>query len=705
MTRHLISYVRLVVPTLLCARLSAQVPAEVTGHVTARSDGHPIANAFVEGAQTNEQGSFVLHGLTPGHQTLRIRALGFRATTLTVDVANGQTTTVDVALDAIRLPGITVLGHGDTTGATTITHDDIVRSGRQDLGGVLQDRAGVLVVSAGGPGAPSHLSIRGSSANEILVLVDGVPINSPVTGEADLSTIPLSTIERVTVLKGAQSARWGGRAMAGVVLIETRRPTVPDAELDASAASYGERESALSIGGPGPDDISGILSASRRLSRGDFPYNVPAVRGGGTAIRGDDGFSASAVDGALTRDVGPLALRLHGTYDANARGLPGSVAAPSFTAHGSDDRLAGGLDASSSGNPTSSGNSIQWSADVEGDREHTRFNDSTPPIGAPYDDHTTASSLTELASASWRGLSVGGESRLIDVTATDLAANTPRLEHENGIWARAVEHVAMLNIDAGARADWSSLLSGVFISPKIGLSATHGALTAAVSWGDGFTAPSLGDQFFHEGVLVKPNPTLQPERVHDDVEARLTLRDVALGPVRLGGEVAAYRANVDGMILWFPDFRFVWSPENTNVHRYGWDATTTLSMKDLTVRGTITDVAVDYATPALGGQVAYRPRLTGAIAATLSEWRATLDVTNRYIGDRRTVQGSALNAIGAYWLTDAQLTLRVLSQFDLLAGVDNAFDHHVALLFDYPLPARTWRVGFRLHTLTTAISR
>ncbi len=681
--------------------LAAQVPAEVTGRITARSDGHPIANAYVEGAQTNEQGVFVLHGLAPGRQTLRIRALGFRATTVTVDVANGRTTIVDAALDdaPARLGKVAVVAAGDTDHATTLTRDEIERSGRQDLGAVLQDRAGVLVVSTGGPGAPSHLSIRGSSANEILVLVDGVPINSPVTGEADLSTIPLSTIERVTVLKGAQSARWGGRAMAGVVLIETRRPTIPDAELDASAASYGERDAALSVGGPGPAGISGILSASRRLSRGDFPYNVPAVRGGGTAIRGDDGFSASAVDGALTRNVGPVGLRLHGTYDANARGLPGSVAAPSFTAHGSDDRIAGGLDASSSGGP------IQWSADVEADREHTRFNDSTPPIGAPYDDHTTASSLTELASASWRGLSVGGESRVIDVTATDLSPDTPTLEHENGIWARAVEHVAMVNIDAGARADWSSLLSGVFVSPKIGLSATHGALTAAVSWGDGFTAPSLGDQFFHEGVLVKPNPTLRPERVHDDVEARLTLRDVALGPVRLGGEVAAYRANVDGMILWFPDFRFVWSPENTNVHRYGWDATTTVSIKDLTVRGTVTDVAVDYATPALGGQVAYRPRLTGAITTTLTEWRATLDVTNRYIGDRRTVQGSALNAIGSYWLTDAQLTLRVLSQFDLVAGVDNAFDHHVALLFDYPLPARTWRVGFRLHTLTNSTLR
>jgi hypothetical protein len=47
----------------------------------------------------------------------------------------------------------------------------------------------------------------------------------------------------------------------------------------------------------------------------------------------------------------------------------------------------------------------------------------------------------------------------------------------------------------------------------------------------------------------------------------------------------------------------------------------------------------------------------------------------------------------------------VLGPFDLLAAVDNAFDRRVALLFDYPLPARTWRVGFRLHTLSTSTLR
>jgi vitamin B12 transporter len=698
---------RVLLFALVAAPALGQVPAEVRGHVTARADGRPVANARVEDVATDQDGLFVLRGLEPGRRTLRVRALGFRATSVDVDVANGQTTVVDVELDEVpaSLERVAVVAAGDTaggtTGGTTITRAMIEQSGRRDLAAVLQDQAGMLVVSTGGPGAPSHLSIRGSSANEILVLVDGVPINSPITGEADLSTIPLSEIERVTVLPGAQSARWGGRAMAGVVLIETRRPSIPDGEIDGSAASYGERDGSLSVGGPGPGDVSGVLSASRRLSAGDFPYDVPAVRGGGTAIRGDDGFSASAVDGALTRDAGPVDLRLHATYDANARGLPGSIAAPSFTAHGEDDRLAGGLDATESRGP------IRWTADLEGDREHTRFNDSTPPIGAPYDDRVTANSLTALASAALGGLAVGGESRLIGVMANDLAANAPTTQHEDGLWARAtashtVAHIATVGAEAGARVDWSSLLAGAYVSPKVGVTATRGALTAAVEYGDGFTPPSLADQFFHEGVLVQPNPSLQPERIHGDLEGRLTLRDVALGPVRLGSEIAAYRSNVDGMIIWFPNYRFVWSPQNTNVHRSGWDATATLSALGASVRGTITDVAVDYAGGAITGQVVYRPRVTAAVTASVTRWRATLDVTNRYVGDRNTVQGSSLNSLSPYWLTDAQLTVRVLGELDVLGGVDNAFDHHVALLFDYPLPTRTWRVGFRLHTLSVS---
>ena len=96
---------------LIAARLTAQVPAEVTGHVTARSDGHPIANARVEDVTTDERGLFVLHGLLPGRRTLRVRALGYEPASVDIDVANGRTTTVDfVLVDAApTLPRVAVV--------------------------------------------------------------------------------------------------------------------------------------------------------------------------------------------------------------------------------------------------------------------------------------------------------------------------------------------------------------------------------------------------------------------------------------------------------------------------------------------------------------------------------------------------------------------------------------------------------------------
>ncbi len=694
-----------------------QVPAEVHGRVTSRSDGRTIAGAIVEdvaaggGASTNDQGDFVLRGLPPGRRTLRVRAVGYRPVSLGVGVENGLTTTMDVTLEPVtaRLAPIAVVAAADTAnaGATTITRVEIERSGRRDLGSLLSGQAGVLVTPYGGPGAPATLSMRGSDANEILVLVDGVPINSPLTGIADLSTIPLNTVQRITVVRGAQSARWGGRAMAGVVLIETRRPTGAEAELDVTAASWGERDGTLSVGGTGPADIGGVMTASRRLTRNDYPYDVPDIRGGGTAVLGNGGFSSTGIDGALSRDIAPIALRVHGTYLSDARGVPGSIAAPSLEARNTDEHVAGGVDA------RADHGIVRWTADLEAEHQRTTFVDTNPPIGAPYNDRIGASSLSALASVGTGGprlsASAGVEARWIDISATALSANAPASEHEDGIWTRVeasqpVGRAVTLGAEAGARVDWSSLLDGPQFSPRVGVSASHGPLTLHVSVGNGFAPPALADQYFHEGVQVQPNPNLKPEEVRGEVEGRLTLHEIAVGPLlRVSGDVAAYRADVDGMILWFPDFRFVWSPNNFDVHCSGWDGSLALTLPPagFTLRGTITQVVVDYATAPLSGQVAYRPRTTGSLTGSLTRGPATLDVTTRYIGDRRTVEGSALNSIGAYWLTDAQLTLHVPGTpwpLDVLAGVDNAFDRHVALLFDYPLPPRTWVLGIKIRT-------
>jgi len=66
---------------------------------------------------------------------------------------------------------------------------------------------------------------------------------------------------------------------------------------------------------------------------------------------------------------------------------------------------------------------------------------------------------------------------------------------------------------------------------------------------------------------------------------------------------------------------------------------------------------------------------------------------------RRTVPGSALDALDPYWLTDAKLTAslaRGALTYDLALGLDDVFDRRASMLVDYPFPGRTWTVSLRV---------
>ena len=237
---------------------------------------------------TATDGSFSVRGLEPREYFIRIRALGFVVADREVTVANGRTTTVDVALESqpAVLTTVEVRASRDSqpVNATTYDRAAIEASGRRDLGELLQSSPGVVITQAGGPGSASRVSIRGSSASEVLVLVDGVPINSQITGEADLSHVSLESVERVVVRSGAQSARYGGRALAGVVEITTRRAS-REASASIRDGAWGEREVSATLGDGrslGGLRASGSITGEYRTMRGDFPYDVPAFRGGGT---------------------------------------------------------------------------------------------------------------------------------------------------------------------------------------------------------------------------------------------------------------------------------------------------------------------------------------------------------------------------------------------------------------------------------------
>ncbi len=136
-------------------------------------------------------------------------------------LANSDNNPLDqIIVTGARAP-ITV---GDVGSAVTIiTRDDIERRQVRYVSELLRTVPGFAVSHTGAVGSQTQVRVRGSEANHVLVLVDGVRANDPATGdEFRWEYLATANIERIEVVRGAQSALWGSDAIGGVVHIITR---------------------------------------------------------------------------------------------------------------------------------------------------------------------------------------------------------------------------------------------------------------------------------------------------------------------------------------------------------------------------------------------------------------------------------------------------------------------------------------------------
>lgn len=110
---------------------------------------------------------------------------------------------------------------------TVVTSDEIEARGAKTAADAVRIVTGVTVSDNGPAGAQQAVSIRGSTTNQVLILVDGVRTNNAMSGLADLSNIPAENIDHIEVLRGGGSALHGGDAVGGVVLVVTKKKAAP----------------------------------------------------------------------------------------------------------------------------------------------------------------------------------------------------------------------------------------------------------------------------------------------------------------------------------------------------------------------------------------------------------------------------------------------------------------------------------------------
>jgi vitamin B12 transporter len=125
---------------------------------------------------------------------------------------------------------------------TVITADDIARKQLRTLPDALQEAPGLNVVQSGGVGAQTSIFIRGTNANHVKVLIDGIDVTDPVNPNQafDFSQLPTEDIARIEVLRGPQSGLYGSDAIGGVISITTKRGEgPPKAYLSLEGGSFG----------------------------------------------------------------------------------------------------------------------------------------------------------------------------------------------------------------------------------------------------------------------------------------------------------------------------------------------------------------------------------------------------------------------------------------------------------------------------------
>ena len=141
-----------------------------------------------------------------------------------------------VRLPEVQVAGLRPANEEDLTSSVTfLDEQDLLIRNAPNVVDQLRAVPGVGVSRSGGPGALTQVRMRGAEANHTLVLLDGIEVSDPTTGETDFGLLTGLPASRVEVLRGEQSAIYGSDAIGGVVALRTGSDPQIDGLIEAGS--------------------------------------------------------------------------------------------------------------------------------------------------------------------------------------------------------------------------------------------------------------------------------------------------------------------------------------------------------------------------------------------------------------------------------------------------------------------------------------
>ncbi len=715
----------------------SQSVVKITGTVYS-TDGKPLHGANVvvigsgHGAATDANGTFSIENLFAGEYTLRASFVGYQSqlrenVVVQKDLISSvhfRLSPIVISFDEIMVTAEQALAAGSDF-REHIEQEQIQKSPARTLGELLAGLPGVDIIDQGGGAGQKRISIRGSNASQVLVLLDGVPLNDPLTGETDLDQIPLTAVEEIRVLKGGNSSIYGNGAIGGVVEIISKNEPLDEIRLNGHLGRFGARGIQPSVSGHA-GAVQYFVHYQKLTEAGDYPYTYQQADGTTafeTRLNAD--FSSQNYFGKVGLDLDRHSVELQTRLYQSQRGLPGLVFSwTPFARAKSERRLYLAryaydtqswhirLDLSRYSNETEFQNSPDAAAPL-------RYR-TVPPYHSRYRILTHRGVLKS-------GLRFGRQQSMVFQTSVKIddfedrdlinAISGPVRQTDNfscSLMLRNEWHLptpAILSdfmINHALRYDYFFLKhpenrrKDQQISPRIGLLLSHHngwLVNVRANLGRSFRVPTFADLFYQD-FRVRGNAALLPEKSLD-MDAGVQIGIPLLGRLEVGGNY--FRHRIENLIVWQLGSFATWQPHNTDALLTGREWSGSWRLWHDRIEINLSHVSLNARDKSgernrQDKMLVYRPDYTSKLGVNLNFKRGSLHYHRHWVGKRFVTPANTVSQ-PAYCVDNVTARLHQVFkpvELNVTVSVFNLFDKTYEIVEHAPMPGRHWRAGIEI---------
>ncbi len=575
-----------------------------------------------------------------------------------------------------------------TSSVTVIGEEEIRKSAALDLFSLLKTQPGITATSNGGMGADSSLSLRGASAAQTLILVNGVRAASATAGTLNLSSIPLDSIDRIEIARGGHSAQYGADAIGGIINIITKQGgPCPEGKSACGSVTAGIMHpwgGTLSgnVGGGTEDGLRYSFGASILGTQG-YDYRLSPGHD-----LDKDGFTRGSVNFSLSKEMAAGAIYTDGLYTRGRNEFDNDPFGNVSHTDNFSGRLGARLDHSES-----------WTSTVE--LSTALDYASISQDGVAGDDFDTlrygllATTQKQFDLGATHHIVQGGVEAYRDSVKNSAVSGVPYAETKRDLVAVFGQYsfeYERLTVDTGLRYDDNEQFGSV-TTYNVGASyeLTDG-LVARASYSTGFRAPTFNDLYYPDA----GNPNLKPEESRS-YEIGLNWRIADQTTL----DMALYRNNTDDMIAWAPidpnDPGGPWQPSNINRARVtGFEAKLEHRFDPQWSVRAMVDVRepLNRSAGAHGKYIAYGERFRSSAGFTYTPTEdLSLSADLLYVSSRYADEFNA-RRLPSYITADFSAIYAIDEKSQLKFSAQNIFDKKYETKETFRAPGRTLNLSF-----------